>query len=254
MTAMAAADLFVMAVYFGLLGIAVASPSIRRIVSGTQSTPVVSTSERMTDADVTSVQDEQKVGTKALTVGQWIRGSILSLTTARILVELAHRCEVALSKFVPGTTCGVLALVTPLVRRFMPRTALQVSSFWSEVTFLTLFASIGLSAHVRSALRAGPGCLVLSLAALTVHILVVLGGTALWNRCICASRQDRRIELETTLIASNAAIGGPATAAASAGRLAPHQALAATVWGVVGYATGTTAGVWFYRALGRCMV
>jgi uncharacterized membrane protein len=252
MTAMAAADLLVMAVYFGLLGVAVASPRIRRIVTGEQLSSVGTSCEKMTDTS--TVPDGKEAGTTVLSAGQWIGGSFLSLTAAGILVEMAHRCEAGFSKFVPGTTCGILALVTPLVRRYLPRTAVRVSPFWSEVSFLTLFASIGLSAHVGSALRAGPGCLILSLAALTTHILVVLGGTALWNRCVCVSRQHRRIELETTLIASNAAIGGPATAAAFAGRLAPHQALAATVWGVVGYATGTTVGVWFYQALGRWMV
>lgn len=44
-------------------------------------------------------------------------------------------------------------------------------------------------------------------------------------------------ELQTT--------GGPATAAAFAGSIGGHRSLvvAATLWGIVGYAVGTTVGV-----------
>ena len=54
-------------------------------------------------------------------------------------------------------------------------------------------------------------------------------------------------------MASNAAIGGPATAATFAGQLAGSRkeelAIAGTFWGVVGYGFGTTIGFLLYRVL-----
>jgi uncharacterized membrane protein len=67
------------------------------------------------------------------------------------------------------------------------------------------------------------------------------------------------VRWEDVLIASNAAIGGPATAAAFCGQLAesnprkPGLTLAATVYGVVGYATGTTIGASLFRILKHLM-
>jgi len=58
--------------------------------------------------------------------------------------------------------------------------------------------------------------------------------------------------LQHMLIASNAAIGGPATAAVFAGnscRLGPEYVIAATFWGVFGYAIGTPIGVRIFRFL-----
>jgi uncharacterized membrane protein len=60
------------------------------------------------------------------------------------------------------------------------------------------------------------------------------------------------LSIEEVMVASNAAIGGPATAAAFAGsvsnkRMAPRKrrdlALAGTVVGVLGYAIGTSIGL-----------
>ena len=69
------------------------------------------------------------------------------------------------------------------------------------------------------------------------------------------------IGLEEVWIASNAAIGGPATAAAFVmncmkgktvqdDELLQGRTIAATVWGVVGYAVGTMLGVAMYKLTG----
>lgn len=66
----------------------------------------------------------------------------------------------------------------------------------------------------------------------------------------------KSIKLEHVLVASNAAIGGPATAAAFAcGQTSANVDLAnaATVWGVVGYAIGTGIGICLYELL-RAMI
>ena len=68
------------------------------------------------------------------------------------------------------------------------------------------------------------------------------------------------MQLADVLGASNAAIGGPATAAAFGARIPcknPREkqawTIAGTVWGVVGYAVGTTIGVTLYRLV-QCML
>jgi uncharacterized membrane protein len=51
------------------------------------------------------------------------------------------------------------------------------------------------------------------------------------------------------LIGSNAAIGGPSTAAAFAAPLDAGLVVPAAIWGVVGYGVGTSLGVGVWRAL-----
>lgn len=244
LSAMAAADLFVMAVYFGVLGIAANSTRLKQWITG----QTVNGDALIVDSKNDQPAKLSNTTPNKMSLWQRTKGSVLALSISAVLVEFANYCERRINHVVPGTACAVLALVTPLIRQLIPTAALAVAPFWSELSFLALFAAIGLTANVGSALRAGPGCLLLSLLALVVHVLVVLGGTAVWNRTVECRRS---VDLETILIASNAAIGGPATAAAWAGQRAPQWALAATVWGVVGYATGTTFGVWFYQAAGQ---
>jgi uncharacterized membrane protein len=106
----------------------------------------------------------------------------------------------------------------------------------------------------------GPACLGFSSLAYGLHVLITFVGNYLvkkkWNAGQRQLVQD--MELEDVLIASNAAIGGPATAAAFCGRMqGPRKkgwTMAATVWGVFGYAIGTMLGVGMFRLVGGQMV
>jgi uncharacterized membrane protein len=133
----------------------------------------------------------------------------------------------------------------------------RVSGALSTYCFLLVFAAMGMSMDVPAALRGGPACLLFSLASLLVHAaitLVVCCFLAWWQRS-AQFPSDYIVRWEDALIASNAAIGGPATAAAFCGQLPesnPRKAgltLAATVYGVVGYAIGTTIGLTLFRIL-----
>ena len=69
-------------------------------------------------------------------------------------------------------------------------------------------------------------------------------------------RSPLSLDLEDVWIASNAAIGGPATAAAFCGQMRKRdpaklqgRTISATVWGVVGYAIGTIVGVSMYKLI-----
>ena len=144
----------------------------------------------------------------------------------------------------------------------------------SEVMFHLLFASIGTSANLRQALQSGPACLAFSSLSLAIHIIITFGGCRIirdwtWynnhtgktrNRPsrLAASVEPPRMELEDVLIASNAAIGGPATAAAFCSQMNDKnnlrrlrgRTMAATFWGVFGYGIGTTIGIAMYRLIG----
>ena len=194
-----------------------------------------------------------------------VLGIIPSVGAAFLLVEMAKRCESILSPIVPGTACAFLAGGIPWLTQRLAGCehpawlSIQLTSEpLSGFLFLFLFASIGVTADLRVALRQGPACLVFAGTALALHGWITLVGAWLWQRVRGTSS---RYSLEDVLIASNAAIGGPATAADFCGQIEGvsesrklGQTIAATIWGVVGYAVGTTLGISFFRLLRRCFV
>ncbi|CAI5487897.1 unnamed protein product [Closterium sp. Naga37s-1] len=94
---------------------------------------------------------------------------------------------------------------------------------------LVFFANIGASASVSEAMSAGGGLLAFVATVLMVHIVVVLLGGRLLN-----------IPLDILMVASNANVGGPATAAAMASaRNWPQLVRPAVLLGTFGYTIGT---------------
>jgi uncharacterized membrane protein len=206
------------------------------------------------------------------------------------IVRIANRVEGAVGRWIPGTSCAVIAVVAPLLNSFASANG---GMWWkpfgaaanplSEFFFLSFFASIGIAANLSSALSMGPACLLFSAVALAVHVVGTVGGCLLWKQLVTrglaaaiAAVESRSngnhsssaltkllrlvgdVELEDVWIASNAAIGGPATAAAFCGARMTKRSpgklrgrtISATVWGVVGYAIGTVLGVGMFRLLG----
>jgi uncharacterized membrane protein len=260
-SSMAAADLVVMALYFAFLDWALYSPRLQRLYArGRQNNTEVEETKQLlqreleTTSTETSTSKESASATTTIaqrwgSLFQNMRAIVLVSGLALTIVQVAVRVERALSNIIPGTACAVIAVLTPLIQRLLPSQnqlvteMKEVAAPLAEWCFLCLFASIGMSANLGQALRSGPSCLLFSLTALMVHVVIVFSGSL---------RIGSR--LEDVLVASNAAVGGPATAAAFSGRIptSPRSNglfMAATVWGVVGYAVGTTIGVTMYRAL-----
>jgi len=253
---MAAADLVVMAVYFACLGSMARSRRLRLWFEGrggakdAESRPISGIGERSSRQEAS----EPASGCTQLPL-RAATGTIAALGFAVVVVRLSRALEQVFAAFVPGTACAIIAAIVPATK-FLPRgnriwnDVRGVSSGLSNISFLLLFAAIGTSADLSAAFREGPACLVFSLVALAVHLFLVLFLSK-------AFRRVRSIRLEEVLIASNAAIGGPATAATFCGQLLQESSqkegltMAATVWGVVGYAAGTIIGVSLYRVLSR---
>jgi uncharacterized membrane protein len=261
-SSMAAADLVVMALYFAFLDWALYSPRLFRLFGR----PSYKNSEKEdetkqpleteleanlveTSAPIESPPTTTTIAQRFGSLFQKTRAIVLVSGLALAIVQVAVRVERTLSNIIPGTACAAIAVLTPGIQRFLPSQnqlvteMKEVAAPLAEWCFLCLFASIGMSANLGQALRSGPSCLLFSLTALMVHVVIVFSGSL---------RIGSR--LEDVLVASNAAVGGPATAAAFSGRIpkSPRSNglfMAATVWGVVGYAVGTTIGVAMYRAL-----
>jgi len=188
--------------------------------------------------------------------------SIPLLLTTFLIVQMANRVEDIVGRFVPGTTCALIAVVAPILNSFVQDKTFwapfsRVATLWSDFFFLSFFASIGATANLSSALSMGPACLLFSIIALMVHVVGTVFGCLLWKRYMAMMGSGGTLDLEDVWIASNAAIGGPATAAAFCGRMKKRdpdklrgRTISATVWGVVGYAIGTIVGVNMYRMVG----
>lgn len=247
-TSMAAADLLVMAVYFSCLGIMIRSNLLQQLFQ--QSNNLQNTSKSLQPCHTSTASASSRLGR--------LRGSILGGLFTYTIVQGARYLEVLVSGVVPGTACAWIAglvpmLSTRLAKHYWWQDVQSVAANLSDRCFLLLFASIGMSADLISALRNGPSCLLFSLFALLIHIVVTLVGSCWMKRAFGQHSMALDVTLEEALVASNAAIGGPATAAAFCGQLPgpprPGLALAATIWGVVGYAVGTTIGVTVYHRL-----
>jgi uncharacterized membrane protein len=263
LSAMAAVDIVVMAIYFTILSAALQSRQLHRWFNGSdddshlkkekESFTTLSPYE-LEDSVTPSVTKTSSVASAAVTLG--------AMTVA--IVELSKRLEFRLKRFVPGTACAFIAMLVPwMTGQINQMTYVSTHPLWkrmqrcaepmSRLAFLLVFATMGCTLDMSTALLNGPACFIFSFAALAIHGIVTLLGSYVFRRML---HSTNRADLTDILVASNAAIGGPATAAAFCGQIVFSNpirkrsiAIAATFWGVVGYAIGTTIGVLLYRIL-----
>ena len=102
------------------------------------------------------------------------------------------------------------------------------------------YAAIGMSTTVLEVVQAGPQILSAIASILAVHLAFVWGG---WKLVARWAGKGARADMDSVIIASNAAVGGSATAAAMASQIGRDDLiLPASLCGMLGYALGTSVG------------
>jgi uncharacterized membrane protein len=133
---------------------------------------------------------------------------------------------------------GLTVAVATLAPRAMAR--LHGTADLGSLLMHLFFAVIGASANVAVVLRVGPGLFLFAAVILAVHLAVIL----LAGRLL-------KVDLAEVVIASNANMGGPTTAAAMAvARRWDALVIPAILCGTLGYAVATFVGVAVGRLLG----
>ena len=132
------------------------------------------------------------------------------------------------------TTLAVLCAQVPRVRR------LKGAMLLGGVALHLFFAVLGIHSRVAEIVRVGPEVFLFTVTVVAVHgLLLYLGAWLL------------RFDVETTSVASQAAVGGPSTALALAlARKRYDLALPGVVVGLLGYAAGNYAGIAVARLVG----
>lgn len=258
MSSMAAADTFVMAMYFATMALALRSKYLAKLFESPNEGETAGSihGEEAAISAPTKPSAEKDI---LLEVGQKTTATTLVTALAWTIVAVSSKIEQLMTPILPGLACAVIAATAPIAQRMLSKrntvltTEMQRSArSLAEVLLLMFFASIGAGANLGQVLRNGPACICFSLLALSVHV-----GLAFTLSVLAKRSFQQSIQLEDVLVASNAAIGGPSTAAAFAGRVkGPRQlglTMAGTTWGVVGYAIGTTIGVSLYGRLKLCL-
>ena len=282
---MAAVDLVVMAVYFAVLGGASRLGWLRQLFPGRTNTNTdsINTSSAVDGNNTIPMV----VNSRDASILNNIGAAFIAISLALSSVFFASRLEISMNNLfrIPGTMCAFLAMFGLLYNKLIQvavhctfnkrihckrrlvkavcshlfRTLYQIQFIGPtlcNLSFFLLFGAIGTTADISSAILGGPMILLYALFALLVHATILLFGTYVTSRLTKCSPSWHEV-----LTASNAAIGGPSTAAAFASGLVTSSeadgshgyqralVLSATVYGVLGYAVGTSVGVALSRLL-----
>jgi uncharacterized membrane protein len=271
LSSMAAADLLVMALYLTYLSTAIQNPN--RIKIWTDICENESLEHKRNGPSHEGIQSSSIASQVTMTIPSKVLlkpfGTMGALVLALSLTWISNQTERVILP-IAGMSCAMVVLGGSLMIYGISHLSPERRIWWTNIqdaseplarwTFHAFFSAMGMEAHVGQALRYGPASLLFSGTAVILHVLGTLSTCRLirklcrrWQLCHSSSGRNE-LQLHHVLVASNAAIGGPATAAAFAGQQNhPELVVPATFWGVFGYAIGTTIGIastrWYQRWL-----
>ena len=146
-------------------------------------------------------------------------------------------CVAAAAPLRPSLRTAAISAYAVACRRFTKaRGAARSLAGWCLAAF---YACLGACSPVSAIAKAGAPAVALAVAALMGHALL-----------LAACTLKGKWGIDEALVASNACVGGPATAAAFASATRREDLVVpAVVWGTVGYACGTGLGMALYNVL-----
>lgn len=264
LTSLAAADLILMALYFAFLSSCSSFSWVQKLF------PEYVVDDNDDVDGEGSVEPDRTHSLGHLQLLMTFSGCFL---IASALLRFSNICQ-DLFPVVPGLNCLFIVLFSSILRLILQThlkfsrgvlfAITQMSSKMSTASFSLLYAAVGASANIRNALKNGVSSFIFAFCALLVHSIFIMITSSRYNNLFAETSDEnigqnvnkcrfRRLSLNEVLVASNCNIGGPATAAAFAGSVSKNYNLVvgATLWGTVGYAIGTSAGVMLTNFLNR---
>lgn len=181
------------------------------------------------------ISDAPKEHSKPFTVNEFLPSVAYSIATAGLILWISQTIGDAIkaqgwtswnTKIIWVTTLALLVAQTPLKKHF------KVSYLLGTIIFSYFFFSMGAISSLQEVMDYGPRVFVYVTTVVAVHGIIVLGVGKLI-----------RADLPRLLTASQATIGGPATAAALAeANNWPHLVIPGVLMGILGYATANYMG------------
>jgi len=180
---------------------------------------------------VVEVAEKFEIGHDGPRIG--VLGMASSLAIAAVVCALGY--GIAAAAGVPSAGILVVTTIIVILATTFPRAVGSIGGAHEIGALLmqVFFAAIGASASIALVLKHGVMLFVFALVILAVHLVVILGIGRLF-----------RLDLAEIVIASNANMGGPASAAAMAvARRWETLVIPAVLCGTLGYAVATFVGV-----------
>ena len=267
----AASDMLVIPLYYSALTAMIESRVLRRWFPGRR---IRDEEVRMNEENEQSNKHDSHTGFTKF----GIRGLITILLTPLVwsIVAISALVEGGSSRM-QGFGIAMIAALSSLVSRALSKLPQknmlseirEVTQQLSNMFYYMLLSVIGVSMNLRRLTVEGPwstcSSILFATVPLIVHFAVIILGSLASMRLF----PNYKLGIEQLVVASNACICGPFTAAALVGKLAKASssgrnkknvnrwkglALASTFWGVVGYAVATSVGISISSILLRMMV